>query len=116
MKRLEAAWSEASELAADDAAVSSFRDALDLAAALIKLSRFAPVQQAILTTGLLHTSVGSLSRRIERLFTWNSRRTAASRRRWWYGVPAVVATGICVVATYGVALSGMHEITEWLVR
>lgn len=116
MKRLEAAWSEASELAADDAAVSSFPDALDLAAALIKLSRFAPVQQATLTTGLLHTSVGSLSLRIERLFAWNSRRTAADHHRWWYAVPVVAATLICMVSTYGPALTGMHELTEWLVR
>ncbi|MBZ5705366.1 MAG: hypothetical protein LAN63_08435 [Acidobacteriia bacterium] len=116
MKRLETAWSEASELAADDAAVSSFPDALDLAAALIKLSRFAPVQSAALATGLLHTSVGSLSLRIERLFAWNSRPTAEGRWRRWYAVPAAVATVICMVSTYGVALSGMHELTEWLVR
>ncbi|MBZ5599729.1 MAG: hypothetical protein LAN83_15570 [Acidobacteriia bacterium] len=116
VKRLEAAWSEASELAADDAAVSSFPDALDLAAALIKLSRFAPVQQATLTTGLLHTSVGSLSLRIERLFAWNSRRAAADRGRWWYAVPVVLATVLCVVSTYSAALSGMHELTELLVR
>ncbi|HVO79317.1 MAG TPA: hypothetical protein VMT28_01225 [Terriglobales bacterium] len=116
MKRLEAAWSEASELAADDAAVSSFPDALDLAAALIKLSRFAPIRPPALTTGLLHTSVGSLSLRIERLFAWNSRHAAAGRRRWLFAVPAVVVTVICVVSTYGVALAGMHELTELLVR
>jgi Zn-dependent protease with chaperone function len=117
MKRLEAAWSEAAELAADDAAVSSFSDALDLAAALIKLSRFAPVQPAVaLTTGLLHTSVGSLSLRIKRLFAWNSQRSSASPRSWWYAVPAIVAAAICVVSTYEFALYGMHEFTELLVR
>jgi Zn-dependent protease with chaperone function len=116
MKRLETAWSEASELAADDAAVSSFPDALDLAAALIKLSRLAPVQQPVLTTGLLHTSVGSLSLRIERLFAWNSQRSSASPRSWWYAVPAIVAAAICVVSTYEFALYGMHEFTELLVR
>jgi len=43
MSRLEAAWCEAEEMAADDAAVASVGDALDLASALIKLSRLAPV-------------------------------------------------------------------------
>jgi len=44
MAKLETAWSQAAELAADDAAVSSQRDALDLAAALVKLSRLVPVK------------------------------------------------------------------------
>jgi Zn-dependent protease with chaperone function len=37
MSGLETAWLEATEMAADDAAVSTAGDALDLAAALIKL-------------------------------------------------------------------------------
>jgi len=43
MAALEAAWLEATEMAADDAAVSNAGEALDLAAALIKLSRLGPV-------------------------------------------------------------------------
>jgi beta-lactamase regulating signal transducer with metallopeptidase domain len=117
MKRLEAAWSEAAELAADDAAVSSLPEALDLAAALIKLSRLAPVQPAaMLTTGLLHTSVGSLSLRIERLFAWSTRQLPAGYRSWWYAIPALVLTAVCVVSSYGVVLYHMHEFTELLVR
>ena len=116
MKPLESAWSEASELAADDAAVSSFPDALDLAAALIKLSRLAPVQPVFLTTGLLHTSVGSLSLRVQRLFAWSTPRAAQDFRRWWYAVPAIVAVLACVISTYSLALTGMHELTEMLVR
>ena len=39
MGSIESAWREAAELAADDAAVTNRQEALDLAAALIKLSR-----------------------------------------------------------------------------
>ena len=46
MAKLESAWSEAAELAADDAAVSNLNDAVDLAAALVKLSRLVPVEAA----------------------------------------------------------------------
>ena len=43
MTGMEAAWLEATEMASDDAAVSSAGEALDLASALIKLSRLTPV-------------------------------------------------------------------------
>jgi Zn-dependent protease with chaperone function len=46
LSKLDSAWSQAAELAADDAAVSSVNDALDLAAALVKLSRLVPVEAA----------------------------------------------------------------------
>ncbi|MBZ5721423.1 MAG: hypothetical protein LAO03_13675 [Acidobacteriia bacterium] len=116
MARLESAWSEAAEMAADDAAVASFSDALDLAAALIKLSRFAPVQpSAELTTALLHTSPGSLSTRVERLFAWSVEPSPATYR-WWYAAPLVLATLFCAAMTYSTALASMHEVTEWIVR
>jgi beta-lactamase regulating signal transducer with metallopeptidase domain len=44
MVELERAWREATEMAADDAAVTSASEALDLAAAVIKLSRVAPLE------------------------------------------------------------------------
>src|SRR5205814_4200834 len=70
MHAVEHAWSEVAEMAADADAVSSVRDALDLAAALIKLSRLAPVQpSAQLATALL-PSPDPLTVRVERLFTW----------------------------------------------
>src|SRR5258708_22632460 len=53
---LEEVWLEATEMAADDSAVSSVGEALDLAAALIKLSRVgAPEIAADLTAPLMHT-------------------------------------------------------------
>ena len=45
MAELEASWREASEMAADDGAVSSASEALDLAAVLIKLSRSGPLER-----------------------------------------------------------------------
>jgi Zn-dependent protease with chaperone function len=115
MADLEHAWSEETEMAADDAAVSSFRDALDLAAALIKVSRLGPIQSSSeLTTALLHSST-ALSTRVQRLVAWNKTQKHQTHGRWQYALPAA-ATVIGVVATYGSALTRMHAVTEWLVR
>jgi beta-lactamase regulating signal transducer with metallopeptidase domain len=117
MNNLERAWSEEAEMAADDAAVSSFRDALDLAAALIKVSRLGPIQSsAELTTGLLHSST-ALSVRIQRLFGWD--KTQASQPaslRWRYALPTAAVTVIILVTSYNSVLTQMHAVTEWLVR
>ena len=114
---LEAGWSEAAEMAADDAAVSDRGEALDLASALIKLSRFAPVQAATLTTGLVEDSTSALNARIGRLVSWEERRTASARNRLpWYLASALAVTMLGTVMMYGSALSRVHELTEWLVR
>jgi Zn-dependent protease with chaperone function len=116
MAELEHAWSEETEMAADDAAVSSFHDALDLAAALIKVSRLGPVESSgELTMALLHSST-ALSARVRRLVAWNQAQKPQSRGRWFYIVPAVAAIVIAAVTTYGSVLSQMHAVTEWLVR
>ncbi len=112
---LEAAWAEQTELAADDAAVSSIGDALDLASALIKVSRLGCGATAEISTALLHSST-ALTKRIRRLFAWNdAQNTKRAGHRWSYGVPVIVMV-LCLVATYGTILSSMHELTEWLVR
>jgi Zn-dependent protease with chaperone function len=114
-KALEATWAEQTELAADDAAVSSVDDALDLASALIKVSRLGYGSPAELSTALLHSST-ALTMRIRRLFTWNAVQKAKGMRgRWCYGIPAI-AIVYGLVTTYGTMLSGMHDLTEWLVR
>lgn len=46
MAKLESAWSQVAELAADDAAVSNMDDAVNLASALVKVSRLVPVEAA----------------------------------------------------------------------
>lgn len=116
MAELESAWSECSEMAADDAAVSSASEALDLAAAVIKLSRLLPLSvTAELTTGLVHNSAKSLQARIERLLAW-SKRPAPRRYFLKHTVVAVVATTFALAFTYGALLVRVHAATEWLVR
>jgi Zn-dependent protease with chaperone function len=115
MADLERAWSEETEMAADDAAVSTFQDALDLAAALIKVSRLGPTESSSeLTMALLHSST-ALSARVQRLVKWEKRQKPRTRSGWWYALP-VVATLAGVVMAYGSALTQMHVVTEWLVR
>ena len=117
MAGLEAAWSDAAEMAADDAAVSCLSDALDLASALIKLSRLAPVQpSAALTTALLQSSSASLRLRVQRLFAWSSPADAFDRRALPYLLSSTLGLAICLIAGYSSVLAGMHSATEWLVR
>jgi len=118
MAGLETAWLESTEMAADDAAVPSFGDALDLAAALIKLSRMgtsAPVAE--LTAALLHSPAGLMNARIERLIAWEEGRKApAPRYSPWYGFWAGLAIVVGFAVTYGQLLVRVHTATEWLVR
>jgi len=117
MKHLERAWSEEAEIAADDAAVASFSDALDLASALIKVSRLSPVQPLPeFTTGLLHSST-ALTARIQRLFAWQQPPVQESRSRGWrFALPAVAISVMCLTMSYSSVLVRLHAITEWLVR
>jgi Zn-dependent protease with chaperone function len=117
MAMLESAWSQTAELAADDAAVSNPDDAVDLAAALVKLSRLVPVDAApVCTVGFV---TGSISARVARLLAWNEAeggKAQPMRIRAWYWIPAALAALMCVFVTYGPALALTHDITEWLVR
>ena len=116
MAELEHAWSEETEMAADDAAVSSFQDALDLAAALIKVSRLGPMESSgELTMALLHSST-ALSARVHRLVAWDKTQKPQPDGGWLYALPPAAAIAIGVVTTYGAALTKMHAVTEWLVR
>ncbi len=117
MAGLEAAWSDAAEMAADDAAVRSLSDALDLASALIKLSRLAPVQPtAAFATALLQGSSTALSTRVQRLFAWKSQPVPADRQVLRILLPSLLGTLFCLAASYSSVLAGMHAATEWLVR
>lgn len=116
MSGLEHAWLEASEMAADDAAVLNFHDALDLAAALIKISRLGPIgAESELTMALLHSST-ALSSRVQRLVAWDKAQSPQPRDGWRYTLPVVALTLLTVLATYSSALTRMHAVTEWLVR
>jgi BlaR1 peptidase M56 len=115
MAKLESAWSQAAELAADDAAVSNQCDAVDLAAALIKLSRLVPVEATPVC--IMGFVAGSLSQRVARLLAWEEANKARRVRiRGWYGVPFAVAVSLLVTIAYGPVLALTHEATEWLVR
>lgn len=115
MAKLERAWSQAAELAADDAAVSNQRDALDLAAALVKLSRLVPVKAPpVCSTGFV---AGSISHRVACLLDWDE--ASKSRRvriRAWFVIPFAVAVSLLVTIAHRPVLMLTHEVTEWLVR
>jgi Zn-dependent protease with chaperone function len=117
MSGLETAWLEATEMAADDAAVSSIGEALDLAAALIKLSRVSSERPAELTAALMHSPAGLMNARVERLIAWEERRKIqAPRYSPWYGFCAGLAIVVGFAVTYGQLLARVHTATEWLVR
>lgn len=118
MADLESAWREASEMAADDAAVSSASEALDLAAAVIKLSRLTPVETPVeLTTALVHSPADSVNARVERLIAWEERqRPPEPRYQLGYALCAAAAVLLTVAVTYNGLLVRVHAATEWLVR
>jgi len=115
MAPLDAAWSQAAELAADDAAILNVNDALNLAAALVKLSRLLPVVPApACTVGFV---AGSLNDRVNRLLAWDeSRRPRRMHIPRWAALPPVLLAMFCAFVNYGPLLSMTHQVTEWLVR
>ncbi len=114
MTKLESAWSQAGELAADDAAVSNQREALDLAAALVKLSRLVPVKPPVCSAGFV---AGSITQRVAFLLEWDE--ASKSRRvhiRTWFVVPFAVAVSLLVSIAHRPVLTLTHQVTEWLIR
>jgi Zn-dependent protease with chaperone function len=116
MTTLESAWQESAELAADDGAVASVSDALDLAAALIKLSRLIPVRNTPAFTMALVNGSGSVCGRVERLLAWHKAGARHAGSLWRYLVPAALAGSLAALALYVPALMVTHRVTEWLVR
>lgn len=118
MAEVESAWREATEMAADDAAVSSAAEALDLATAVIKLStltRLQPPEE--LMTALVHTPLESVNARVGRLIEWEERRQ--NPIPGWslrYATFAAVALVAALAVSYSQLLVTMHAATEWLVR
>ncbi len=114
MTELEIAWAEAAELAADDAAVSDVKEAVDLAAALVKISRLGPVDaNPACTVGF---ASGSLRVRVARLLAWDESRLSYRRTLRWTLLPAISVVITCLCVAYAPALSLTHEVTEWLVN
>jgi beta-lactamase regulating signal transducer with metallopeptidase domain len=114
MAGLEEAWQDASEFAADEGAVASRDEALDLAAALIKLARHFPGHVVPdLATGLV-SAVGSVTMRVERLVSWKES-SEASTRGWRYVIGVLFIALFGVASKLGPALILVHSLTERLV-
>lgn len=112
MSGVERAWCQAAELAADDSAVETRQDALDLASALIRLSRSSQHwSEPELTSGLLCAS-SAISVRVQRLLDWNSR--PRFRKTWAWTLSSIVVLTL-IASNYGTALVLTHRLTELLV-
>jgi hypothetical protein len=114
MRGLERAWQETAELAADEAAVANRQEALDLAAALIKLSRSSQQWiKPLLATGLVSGSC-SIGLRVRRLLQW---RTAGRRSRpaGSWSLLVLFAMFVGLAGNYSAALVLTHRLTELFV-
>jgi beta-lactamase regulating signal transducer with metallopeptidase domain len=116
MASLESAWTETAELAADDAAVTSVPEALDLAAALLKLSRLIVGEPIPAFAVGLATPTGLITARVTRLLSWTDQAAVTSRSRWGALIVPLLATFIFTVANYSPALAITHRASEWLIR
>jgi Zn-dependent protease with chaperone function len=122
MRGLEAAWLETTEMASDDAAVATTREALDLAAALIKLSRLVPEAATTdLTAALVYGPASVVYARVERLLAWSEEHSLAAGKHspgygLSFGLAASFAASAMVLLTYSQLLGYVHTATEWLVR
>jgi Zn-dependent protease with chaperone function len=113
MSALEKAWREATEMAADDAAVTNAPEALDLATAVIRLSRLDAQQAPELSTALIDNHA-CLNARVARLIAWRERGPVKSSRPQY--LLCVVAVLAMLALTYHALLIQAHAATEWLVR
>ena len=119
MRPLDAAWSVARlNLVRTIRQLASTIDALDLASALIKLSRLAPTAPLPgLTTPLVNNSVSSLNTRVERLISWDKpEENIPSSRTFWVAVTGITAALVTIAASYTTLLVQIHELTEFMVR
>jgi Zn-dependent protease with chaperone function len=116
MRELEAAWLEASEMAADDSAVANAGEALDLASALIKLSRVIPLSPPPeLTAALIANPASLIEARVKRLVEWKEYSAESGRAAIVPGLSAG-AVVFSLFLFYGPLLAHVHAATEWLVR
>jgi beta-lactamase regulating signal transducer with metallopeptidase domain len=111
---LERKWLEATELAADDAAVTDAAAAVDLAAAVLKMAANAyKLRVPDLTMSLSGDDDSALRARVERLLAWTP------RPRKTRSLPAILGFAAAVLAiaiSYPYVLVRTHELTELLFR
>lgn len=116
MGSLEQAWQEASEFAADESAVSNSNDAINLAAALVKLGELVPVHDSpAFTTGLVNLTP-LVGMRVRRLLAWSEINSHSVQLRWWGIVPAALVVLLYTAANYSSALLVTHRVTEWFIH
>jgi beta-lactamase regulating signal transducer with metallopeptidase domain len=126
LKLLDTAWGEATEMAADDAAVENANEALDLAQALIKLSRMSAGAESRcpqLMTAFSSGAASLISARVQRLLAWSDQGPAHARHRShqsasriMLAITAATTTTAAIALTYSQLLAQVHTATEWLVR
>ncbi len=115
MRRLERAWADAVELSADAEAVHSESEALELASALIKISRLrASNDLPVLASGLVDGPSSLLEVRVHRLVNWTAAKTTPAVETSWF-VAASVCAGV-LISNYAAVLRAAHAFTEVLVR
>jgi beta-lactamase regulating signal transducer with metallopeptidase domain len=114
MASLDRAWQKAAEFDADRGAVCNRGEALDLASALVKLSRSTTLPIApVFVTGLIGVA-DSVAVRVQRLLDWKTV-DPVMPLRWRYIIPAAGAVILCLAAHIGSALLLAHSMTERLV-
>jgi hypothetical protein len=116
--QLERAWAEASEAAADDHARRARPgSALDLAAALVKVARMAPVGARLVAAASALHDGSSVAERIKRLAAAPSRapepRPAAGVAPW---LAAAVALIVAASSQSATVLQAVHRLSETIVH
>jgi hypothetical protein len=116
MGSLERTWQERTELAADEAAVSSSEDGLNLATALVKLCNLARTQEppAFVAAGLLEPTV-LVDLRVRRLLAWKGA-IIQSRKVLRIWLPLLFPAVAYSIYIYGHTLVLTHQFTEWLIH
>jgi len=113
---LERAWLAAAEISADDDAVQDEQSALDLASALLKLSRLSPREPSPeLAMDLVSGSPGAVAARVERLLSWTPH-APRPHRLAGIALPAVIMAVATIAFSYVSLLDRVHQLTELLVR
>ncbi len=110
---VESAWKNACELAADRAAVSSREEAVELASALVKVSRLGVIE-APLATNFASPAAELLELRVRQLMEWSPEVVEARHRIYVY--LSMAGMFALVGVEYATILRAMHAICEWLVR
>ncbi len=114
MSSLESAWQEAAELAADDAAVKTRKEAVDLAAALIKLSRSSHLRPGPAFATALVSGPSFIGARVERLLEWREA-GRQSVRTWPWALLVLLMIAVGIAGNYAATLALTHRLTELLV-